>query len=179
MFAVIFEVCAKPERRDGYLALAGVLRPEVEAIEGFISNERFASRSRPGWLLSLSLWRDEAALIRWRLHARHRTAQALGRSEMFADYRLRVGEVVAEDAQPQGKLATVLEQPGDAPPPAAIDGDVFASITQPGHAVALHSWSGHAAAARWRAALPEGAKLRTVRIIRDYGMFSRAEAPTG
>jgi heme-degrading monooxygenase HmoA len=89
MFAVIFDVYPKPERYDDYLALAGTLRPDLEGIDGFLSVERFATRGRPGWILSLSLWRDEAALVRWRTHGRHRQAQERGRREIFQDYRLR------------------------------------------------------------------------------------------
>ena len=96
MFAVIFDVYPKPERYDDYLALAGMLRPDLEEIDGFLSVERFAARGRPGWILSLSLWRDEAALVRWRTHGRHREAQERGRREIFQDYRLRVGRVVAD-----------------------------------------------------------------------------------
>ena len=96
MFAVIFDVYPKPERYDDYLALAGMLRPDLERIDGFLSVERFAARGRPGWILSLSFWRDEAALVRWRTHGRHRAAQERGRREIFQDYRLRVGRVVAD-----------------------------------------------------------------------------------
>ena len=96
MYAVIFDVYPKPERYDDYLALAGMLRPDLEEIDGFLSVERFAARGRPGWILSLSLWRDEAALVRWRTHGRHREAQERGRREIFQDYRLRVGRVVAD-----------------------------------------------------------------------------------
>ena len=96
MFAVIFDVYPKPERYDDYLALAGMLRPDLEEIDGFLTVERFAARDRPGWILSLSLWRDEAALVRWRTHGRHREAQERGRREIFQDYRLRVGRVVAD-----------------------------------------------------------------------------------
>jgi heme-degrading monooxygenase HmoA len=96
MYAVIFDVYPKPERYDDYLALAGMLRPDLEGIDGFLSVERFAARGRPGWILSLSLWRDEAALVRWRTHGRHREAQERGRREIFQDYRLRVGRVVAD-----------------------------------------------------------------------------------
>ena len=38
MFAVIFEVHPRPGHWDDYLAHAGILRPEVQAIDGFISN---------------------------------------------------------------------------------------------------------------------------------------------
>src|ERR1700722_14236979 len=96
MFAVIFEVNPRPGARDDYLGHAATLRPELLAIEGFVSNERYASLGRPGWLVSLSIWRDEKALIRWRTHALHHDIQGKGRSSVFADYHLRVGEIVAD-----------------------------------------------------------------------------------
>jgi heme-degrading monooxygenase HmoA len=108
MFAVIFDVYPKPERYDDYLALARMLRPDLEEIDGFLTVERFAARGRPGWILSLSFWRDEAALVRWRTHGRHREAQERGRREIFQDYRLRVGRVVA-DAIP-GQAERRLDQ---------------------------------------------------------------------
>lgn len=129
MFAVIFEVQPHPEAWDDYLGHAATLRPELLRIDGFLDNERFASRSRPGWLVSLSLWRNEKALIRWRTHAGHHLVQGEGRSAVFADYRLRVGEVAAETSAegplPQQRLdetevsaahAISLTEPPAAPP---------------------------------------------------------------
>src|SRR5260221_10021988 len=103
MFAVIFEVKPKPDAFDAYLRHAGELRPELEAIDGFLDNRRFASRRRPGWLLSLSLWRDEKAVIRWRTAAHHHEVQRQGRDHVFADYHLRVGEIVADDGLAAGE----------------------------------------------------------------------------
>jgi len=96
MFAVIFEVEPKPGRERDYLDIAAALRPEVEAIDGFISIERFESLSHKGKLLSLSFWRDEDAVKRWREHAEHREAQARGRNEIFADYRITVVSVARQ-----------------------------------------------------------------------------------
>jgi heme-degrading monooxygenase HmoA len=96
MIAVIFEVWPRPERRGEYLEIAAALRPELEAIDGFISVERFESLSEPGKLLSLSFWRDEAALAAWRNLGAHRAAQARGRAGIFADYRLRVAGVLRD-----------------------------------------------------------------------------------
>jgi heme-degrading monooxygenase HmoA len=108
MFAVIFEVKPKPDRWDDYLAIAGSLRPELENIDGFMANERYTSRRREGRVLSLSIWRDEKAVIRWRTLARHHRAQARGRSEIFEDYHLRVGEIVADSRLPTGQ--SLLQQ---------------------------------------------------------------------
>jgi heme-degrading monooxygenase HmoA len=96
MIAVIFEVWPKPERRQEYLDIAAGLRPHLEAIDGFVSVERFESLSEPGKLLSLSFWRDEAAVRAWRNLDAHRSAQSRGRAEIFADYRLRVAGVIRD-----------------------------------------------------------------------------------
>ena len=96
MLAVIFEVIPAAGRKEQYLELAAQLRPELEKIDGFISVERFASLTDESKLLSLSFWRDEEAVRRWRNLARHREAQALGRSGVFADYRLRIASVVRD-----------------------------------------------------------------------------------
>ena len=104
MFAVIFEVNPKPEQWEAYLGYAKLLRPELEQIDGFIDNERFSSLRREGWLLSLSIWRDEKAVIRWRTRARHHEVQQKGRSEVFGDYHLRVGEIIADNRLPAGQV---------------------------------------------------------------------------
>lgn len=96
MFAVIFEVEPAPEGRDRYLAMAAALRTELERVPGFLSIERFESLTHPGKLLSLSFWQDEASVKAWRENPEHRAAQALGRAGLFADYRLRVAEVVRD-----------------------------------------------------------------------------------
>ena len=96
MFAVIFEVMPREEGRDSYFDLAAALREELESVDGFVSVERFASLTTPGKILSLSFWRDEAALIDWRNRVRHRAAQARGREDLFAGYRLRIASVVRD-----------------------------------------------------------------------------------
>ena len=96
MHAVIFEVDPNPERRQDYLDIAARLRPELERIDGFISVERFESLSQPGKILSLSFWRDDAAVARWRRHEEHRTAQRAGRGGIFRGYRLRVAQIVRD-----------------------------------------------------------------------------------
>lgn len=96
MMTVIFEVWPASGRKDDYLKLAASLRAEVEQIDGFISVERFESLYEQGKLLSLQFWRDEAAITTWRTYLKHRQAQALGRGGLFADYWLRIAEVVRD-----------------------------------------------------------------------------------
>jgi heme-degrading monooxygenase HmoA len=96
MIAVIFEVWPKPELRQAYLDLAAALRPQLEKIDGFISIERFESLTAPGKILSLSFFRDEAAVAAWRNLDTHRQAQEKGRAGIFADYRLRIAGVIRD-----------------------------------------------------------------------------------
>jgi len=96
MIAVIFEVVPAPGRKQEYLDIAEKLRPELEKLDGFISIERFESLTNKGKMLSLSIWRDEEAVKRWRQFEGHRLAQAKGRGGIFADYRLRVASVIRD-----------------------------------------------------------------------------------
>jgi heme-degrading monooxygenase HmoA len=96
MIAVIFEVSPSNGRMADYLEHAERLRSELGQMEGFISIERFQSLTDPDKLLSLSFWRDEAAVAQWRRHAEHRAAQSVGRGGIFCDYRLRVAAVIRD-----------------------------------------------------------------------------------
>lgn len=96
MIAVIFEVEPSPDGHAAYLEHAARLRPLLEQMEGFISVERFQSLTHPNKLVSLSFWRDEAAVRAWREQAEHRETQAAGRAGIFDDYRLRVATVVRD-----------------------------------------------------------------------------------
>jgi heme-degrading monooxygenase HmoA len=212
MFVVIFEVQPKAERWDDYLALAKLLKPKLETIDGFIDNERFKSKRDERRVLSLSTWRDEKAVIRWRTHGEHHGVQEKGRSDVFEDYHLRVGEITADTAPPKGltvveqrfdattvgaaKVATITEvtpaesnslEPDRLPTllgldtgtSALVEHEIFESIYNPGKRVLLASWRDATAARAWRPSMPKQATVRhrQVRIIRDYGMFERREAP--
>jgi heme-degrading monooxygenase HmoA len=96
MHVVIFEVQPEAGRLQDYLDIAARLRPELERIDGFISVERFQSLTSPEKILSLSFWRDEASVVRWRQHEEHREAQRAGRTGIFRSYRLRVAAVVRD-----------------------------------------------------------------------------------
>ncbi len=203
MFAVIFEVRIRPGLWDDYLAQAGLLRPELLEIDGFVDNVRYRSLTRDGLLLSLSSWRDEKSLIRWRTHATHHDAQEKGRTDVFADYHLRIGQITADSRLPDGqtlreqrldetetgaaRTVMLIDAPaGQMPPRDIADGapglvarDIFDAVLTPGDGLLLLSWQDEAAAmafARGRTP-PDGVRSRRVRVIRDYGMFDRREAP--
>jgi len=96
MIAVIFEATPNPGRRGAYLDAAERLRPMLAQIDGFLSIERFESLTEPGKILSLSFWRDEEAVRQWRNVEEHRRIQRAGRESIFADYRLRVAQVIRD-----------------------------------------------------------------------------------
>jgi len=96
MIAVIFEVWPADGRKQTYLDIAASLKPELEKIDGFLSIERFQSLADDKKLLSLSFWRDEAAVKAWRNVEHHRQAQQAGRGGVLRDYRLRVASVLRD-----------------------------------------------------------------------------------
>ncbi|OGA77390.1 MAG: antibiotic biosynthesis monooxygenase [Betaproteobacteria bacterium RIFCSPLOWO2_12_FULL_65_14] len=96
MIAVIFEFTAAPGRKDEYLAIAAELGKELAGFDGFLSIERFQSLNDAAKFVSLSFWRDEEAVRRWRNLQQHREAQAKGRAGIFSDYRLRVAQVMRD-----------------------------------------------------------------------------------
>jgi heme-degrading monooxygenase HmoA len=190
MFVVLFEVEPRPERWDDYLRYAGMLRPELEQIDGFLDNRRFRSRRHDGLLLSLSFWRDEKSVVRWRSHAVHHGVQAKGRGEVFRDYHLRVGEVVRDNGatQPQSRFdetetgraraVSIIEAPETETPPDAaglVDWDMFDGIQDKQDRILLLSWRDADTMQAWTS--QAGMRRRDVRIVRDYGLRDRAEAP--
>ena len=202
MFAVLFEVQPKSEKWDEYLGIAKLLKPELEAIDGFQENIRYRSLTRQGWLLSLSTWRDEKALVRWRTQAVHHGAQEKGRFEVFGDYHLRVGELGSaartdqtevgagttvtlidakraadwvKDTRPE-EIAASLGLRSDA---GLVAWDVFDAVLTPGDVILLMTSQDQKAAdaLEQTMTLGDGARKRQVRVLRDYGMFDRREAP--
>lgn len=214
MFSVIFEVHPRPEQWDAYLGNAKMLRPELEQIDGFVDNIRYKSLTREGWILSLSGWRDEKSVVRWRTKMRHHAVQQKGRSEILMDYHLRVGQITQDTRIPVGHILAEQRldetEAGEGTTVTLIDAkrpakwanttnpavcseflgliptaagmfawDVFDAVLAPGDLILLLSWrtKEDAQAFESTVSLPEGGRLRRVRVVRDYGMFDRREAP--
>ncbi len=186
----------------------------LEQVEGFVDNIRFKSLTRKGWILSLSNWRDEKSVVRWRTHVRHHEVQEKGRDEVFLDYHLRVGQLTRDTRVPagyelreqrldetekgEGTTITLLDatrpsdwvhetSPGDvarslglAPNATGLVAwDVFDAVLTPGDLILLMAWHDQTVAEAFEDSLPlqDGARFRRVRVVRDYGMFDRREAP--
>lgn len=193
MFAVIFEVHPIEAQWETYLSEAGLLRPALEQIDGFIANVRYRSLSQPGWLLSLSTWRDEKALIRWRTHALHHRVQAKARSSIFHDYHLRVGKILVDslvgdavtaswyDATETGvgKVVSLIEAPSAMGNPVVgfvpVTQDAFQAILTPGDGIWLVTSRDEGSLPPMHAA--PMTRRRDILVIRDYGMTDRREAP--
>lgn len=210
LFVVAFEVMPAPGCMADYLHTATVLRSTLVTMEGFLANERFASRSRRDTFLSLSLWDDEKALIRWRVNGPRHAAQEAGRQRVFADYRLRVGEAtqvagsfadrqvgwMRHDVTAAGSAKWLSVVDAKLPPSSphwrkveamlsaqsgAISRELYDHLQTPGRLAIVCGWNDEKEALRFAAApcwhgVPE-LQMFTVRVIRDYGMVDRHEAP--
>ena len=214
MFSVLFEVHPKAEEWDAYLGFGKLLKPELEQIDGFVDNVRYRSLTREGWVLSLSSWRDEKSLVRWRTAARHHDMQKRGRDQILLDYHLRVVQLtrdtrlptgcelreqrldesevgngaavtfISEGVDPQAlgsvsaqELARRLGLPHEAG--GLVSWDVFEAVLTPGQTILMLVWTDRLAARVIGETLPstDQRRVRDVRVIRDYGMFDRREAP--
>jgi heme-degrading monooxygenase HmoA len=213
MFSVAFEVHPKSDQWDAYLGNAKMLRPELEQVDGFVDNIRYKSLTREGWILSLSGWRDEKSVVRWRTTMRHHRVQEKGRTEILLDYHLRVGQITADTRIPKGQALmeqrldetevgegttlTLLDAKRPRASPvlspeeyarylgleAEAEGmlawDVFDAVLTPGDLMLLISWRTERVAQAFERAvkMPPDGRFRRVRVVRDYGMFDRREAP--
>jgi heme-degrading monooxygenase HmoA len=214
MFSVIFEVNPKSDHWDAYLENAKMLRPELVEVPGFVDNIRYKSLTRDGWILSLSGWRNEKAVVRWRTSMHHHMVQEKGRTEILQDYHLRVGQITQDTHLPdgyvleeqrldetevgEGTAITLID--AKAPPeqvggeksaaysrylgldpraPGLLSWDVFDAVLNPGDLILLMAWRSpkDAKTLERKAASPQGGRLRQIRVVRDYGMFDRREAP--
>jgi heme-degrading monooxygenase HmoA len=214
MFLVIFEVHVKSENSDVYANRVALLKGELVRIDGFVDQTMYRSLTRDGWLLSVSTWRDEEAVVRWRTQPVHSRMQQQCRSDVFVDYHLRVGQLTQDTALPAGHAlveqrldvtavgegnttvlinaprtggpgqdagpVAVAEHLGLAPDaPGLASWDVHEAVETPGEFVLQTSWRDPDAAQAYEASveLLESARLRSVRVIRDYTMRDRREAP--
>lgn len=107
MIAVIFEVHVTPETGPRYFELAAALRDELQSVDGFLSVERFQSLTTDGKYVSLSFWRDRAAVETWYRNRTHAGAQRQGRDSIFTNYRIRVAEVFRDYDMAHGRPAQV------------------------------------------------------------------------
>lgn len=201
MLILAFEVLPRPGREADYFELAAELKPALEASGGLLHLDRSRSRLRQGWFLSHQAWLDESSMARWRSHPTHHGAQAYGRTEILADYRLRVGQVIANfdrststeveeyplphsaayahprSARQRFILSAVSRGPLAINPAGA---EVFDSVYDAGLQVSLAEVDDVQSGLALVGGMAGEASLMAARLAivsRDYGLSGRAEAP--
>jgi len=215
MFSVIFEVEPRAGQADAYLESAAMLRHELDDSPGFVDNIRYRSLTRENWILSLSSWRDEESVVRFRTDAHHQAADEQRRAGIFADYRLRVGQEIYDTRLPEGcelleqrldetevgdgKAITLIEARQSADWINAhnaqeialylgfdlnsygdcISWDVFDAVGASGDILLLVLWKDMEPALEFAqsALVPDDARVRAFRVIRDYATLHRPGAP--
>jgi len=199
MIALFFEVETRPGHADHYLDLAASLRPALDAMGGCLFIDRFRSLSRENLLLSYQIWQDEGALTAWRVHHHHHAVQKTGRERVFSDYRIRIAQVVHEARpgkpiwqperrtpynDPARRRPTYLvaaESKHSAPPiETEWSHDSFESVYRDGYYAHLIDLPDHQSGLEFGPRLfadPTTEYFRVLEVMRDYGMYDRAEAP--
>jgi len=186
--ALLFEVMPRSGHEDHYLERAAALRPELEKNAGLIFIDRFRSLERPGLILSHSLWKDEASLARWRVDAKHQVAQKAGRNVHFADYRLRIAQVL--DGPIDGasnpyndpeltipRFVAIVESSGE---PFDSGGEGFSSVYRDDAFITVAKPDTREDGEQMIASATDRADVTSARLClvsRDYSMFDRTEAP--
>jgi len=199
MIGLFFEVQTRPGHRDQYLDLAASLRPALDAIGGCLFIDRFQSLSQDNLLLSYQIWQDEGALTAWRVHAGHHRVQEIGREAVFSDYRIRIAQVIHEARPKQPVWQPVRRTPYNDPARRAPTyvlaaesrsdklptktewrHDAFTSVYREGqfaHLIDVPDPQAGIAFGERLFAEPTTEYVRIFEVMRDYGMYERAEAP--
>lgn len=199
MISQFFEVQIKDGQIQRYLDFAAALKPSLDAMGGCVSIERFKSLTRSNLLLSYQLWQDEGSMVAWRVDPKHHAVQEAGRENVFDDYRIRIAQVLHEERPgtpawrperfapyndprrrpPTFVLAAQSRRP-ELPLATPWIRDAFESVYNPGafaHLIDVPSADAGIALGRELLADPATELFRVVEVMRDYGMFDRAEAP--
>ncbi len=199
MISQFFEVQIKEGQIDRYLDLAASLKPSLEAMGGCLFIDRFRSLTRKNLLLSYQIWQDEGSMIAWRVDAKHHTVQETGRQKVFDDYRIRIAQVIHEERPNKTawrpKHLSPYNDPKRRPPTFVVASesrnrelstesswtrDVFESVYRPGifaHLVNVPSPDAGVGFGQQLFADSTTEYFRVFEVMRDYGMFNRAEAP--
>lgn len=189
MQSVLFDVLPKPGHVEQYFSMAAHLKPIVEQNPGFISVERFANLQNKGWYLSFSCWKNEESLAQWRCQPDHNGAQVCGRNKVFDDYRLRVSTVKKEetlnDKTIRERILLLIGQFDEVQVTLTnsllsdFKNKSYQGVLDPKRGISIIEFSSNASidVDLIRLPVPDSVKLFWFEVLRDYGMFDRAEAP--
>ena len=90
-YAVIFPNQRRDDGDRGYGAMADRMVALAASMPGYLGIE--SVRGADGFGITVSYWKDEAAIRNWRENAEHAEARRLGRAQWYADFELRVAKV--------------------------------------------------------------------------------------
>jgi heme-degrading monooxygenase HmoA len=99
-YAVIFPSLRTPGDQ-GYQATAQRMEELAKTMPGYLGIE--SARSDSGFGITVSYWRDEASIRRWRRYSEHVLAQERGKREWYQHYELRIARVERSYSGPEGR----------------------------------------------------------------------------
>lgn len=92
MILVVFRSRLRSEAAEEYAAEAAEIGALARIQPGILSFKTFTAAD--GERVTLAEFTDDAAVVAWREHARHKTAQQRGRAEFYSEFHLQVCEVL-------------------------------------------------------------------------------------
>lgn len=190
MQSVLFDVLPKSGHVEQYFSMAAHLRPMVEQNPGFISVERFMNLQNQDWYLSFSCWKDEESLAQWRCQPDHNGAQVCGRNQVFDDYRLRVSATKNKQHLTDktirerillfigqfNEIQAILSQS----PFVRFDSKSYQGVLDAKRGISIIEFPPDQMINEELTHLSSSDPVELIwfEVVRDYGMFNRAEAPT-
>jgi heme-degrading monooxygenase HmoA len=105
MLAVIIEYELRPGVEAEFQEALAEMLARVREIDGFLGEDPCRSVAEPNKRVTISYWRDDAALAAWRTHPDHMRVKLLGQRKLLAWYRIRIARVerdygVPADSEP-------------------------------------------------------------------------------
>lgn len=97
-YAVIFSSRRNAGDAEAYADAAARMEALAREQPGFLGME--SARGPDGFGITVSYWRDEAAILAWKMQAEHRLTREYGRTHWYAHYELRVAKVTRGYGKP-------------------------------------------------------------------------------
>jgi len=91
-YAVIFSIVRAPVDEAEYNVMAESMVTLATQQDGFLGFE-YAPETPDGFSLSVSYWRDDESIRRWKENADHLIAQKLGKEKWYPAYAIKIARV--------------------------------------------------------------------------------------
>ena len=90
-WAVIFTAGCSGQAEAEYVERAERMVALAEGMPGFLGYE--SAQGEGGMEITVSYWESQEAILAWKRHAEHLTAQKRGRETFYSAYQIRVAKV--------------------------------------------------------------------------------------